>query len=190
MFSSIELLTTSFVAVGLAADAVAVSLTSGLMIRNIHVNKALKIALFFGGFQAIMPMIGWWIGFSFREWIASFDHWIAFFLLGSIGAKMVYEALKENDGEEKFNPLDSYTLFGLAIATSIDALVAGLGLSVINTPLLLACTLIGAITFFLCFLAVFIGHKCGNFLNRKVEVLGGLVLMFIGCKVLFDHLMA
>lgn len=190
MFTSIEFLTILFVAVGLAADAVAVSLTSGLLIRHIHVNKALKIALFFGGFQALMPMIGWGIGLTCREAIASIDHWIAFILLGSIGGKMVYEALQEDDGEEKFNPLDSYTLFGLAIATSIDALVAGLGLSVIQTPLLLACTTIGAITFFLCFMAVFIGHKFGNLFSQKVEILGGLVLIFIGCKVLFDHVMA
>jgi putative Mn2+ efflux pump MntP len=190
MFSSIELLTTSFVAVGLAADAVAVSLTSGLMIRHIHVNKALKIALFFGGFQAIMPMIGWGIGLTCREFFAAFDHWIAFLLLGSIGGKMVYEALQEEDDDERFNPLDSYTLLGLAIATSIDALVAGLGLSVIKTPLLLACTMIGAITFFLCFIAVFIGHKFGNLLSQKVEIIGGLVLIFIGCKVLFEHLTA
>jgi len=179
MFTSLELLTTSFVAVGLAADAVAVSLTSGLMIRHIHVNKALKIALFFGGFQAIMPMIGWGIGLTCRDFLASFDHWIAFIILGAIGSKMIYEAV-----------LDSYTLIGLAIATSIDALVVGLGLSMIKTPLLLACTVIGFITFVLCFIAVFIGHKFGNLFSQKVEILGGLVLILIGGKILIEHLIA
>jgi putative Mn2+ efflux pump MntP len=190
MFTSIELLTTAFVAVGLAADAVAVSLTSGLMIRHIHVNKALKIALFFGGFQAIMPMIGWGIGLTCRDFFASFDHWIAFIILGAIGGKMVYEACQEDDEEKRFNPLDSYTLIGLAIATSIDALVVGLGLSLIKTPLLLACTVIGVITFALCFIAVFIGHKFGNLFSQKVEILGGLVLILIGSKILIEHLIA
>jgi putative Mn2+ efflux pump MntP len=190
MFTSLELLTTSFVAVGLAADAVAVSLTSGLMIRHIHVNKALKIALFFGGFQAIMPMIGWGIGLTCRDFLASFDHWIAFIILGAIGSKMIYEAVQNDDEEKKFNPLDSYTLIGLAIATSIDALVVGLGLSMIKTPLLLACTIIGSITFALCFIAVFIGHKFGNLFSQKVEILGGLVLILIGSKILIEHLIA
>lgn len=190
MITSIELLTTSFIAVGLAADAVAVSLTSGLMIRHIHVNKALKIALFFGGFQAIMPMIGWGIGLAFRDFLASFDHWIAFIILGAIGGKMIYEAFQEDDEDKRFNPLDSYTLMGLAIATSIDALVVGLGLSMIKTPLLLACTVIGLITFILCFISVFIGHKFGNLCGQKVEILGGLVLILIGSKILIEHLMA
>jgi putative Mn2+ efflux pump MntP len=190
MFTVIELLTTSFVAVGLAADAVAVSLTSGLMIRHIHVNKALKIALFFGGFQAIMPMVGWGIGLTCRDFFSSFDHWIAFIILAAIGGKMIYEAVQNDDEEKKFNPLDSYTLIGLAIATSIDALVIGLGLSMIKTPLLLACTVIGVITFALCFIAVFIGHKFGNLFSQKVEIIGGLVLILIGSKILVEHLIA
>lgn len=182
-----ESLSTVLMALGLSADAFAVSMSSGLLIKNIKMNKALKIALFFGGFQALMPLIGWAVGLSFRDLFAQFDHWIIFVLLGFLGVKMIYEALQD-DEERKFNPLDPYTLIMLATATSLDALAAGLGLSVIKTPIVLAVTTIGFITFSLCFAGVFIGHKFGNLFSKKVEILGGLILIFIGSKILFEHL--
>lgn len=183
-----EILTTTLLSLGLAADAFAVSLTSGFSIRNIKVNKALKIALFFGCFQAVMPLIGWSAGLTFRDFISSFDHWIAFGLLTYIGGKMIHEALQEEEEDKPFNPLDSYTLTTLAIATSIDALAAGIGLSVLKGSILLACTLIGFITFTLCFIGVFIGHKFGGIFNQKIEIVGGVVLILIGTKILFEHL--
>ncbi len=182
-----EILTTSLMSLGLAADAFAVSLTSGFIIKHIKVNKALKIALFFGGFQGLMPFIGWSAGLAFRDFLSGIDHWIAFGVLSLIGGKMVYEAMQEEGEERKFNPLDSYTLLALAIATSLDALVAGLGLSVIKTPILLACTLIGLITFALSLLGVFIGHKFGNILHQKIEILGGLILIAIAVKILVQN---
>jgi putative Mn2+ efflux pump MntP len=183
-----ESLSTVLMAIGLSADAFAVSITSGLLIRNIKVNKALKIALFFGGFQAFMPLIGWFVGLTCRDFLAQFDHWIAFVLLGCIGIKMIYEALDKDAKECKFNPLDSYTLLTLAIATSLDALAAGLGLSVLKTSIALSVTTIGIITFIFCFLGVFIGHKFGDFFEQKIEILGGSILIFIGSKILFEHL--
>jgi putative Mn2+ efflux pump MntP len=183
-----ESLSTVLMALGLSADAFAVSLSSGLLIKHIKVNKALRIALFFGGFQALMPLVGWAAGLTFRDLLADFDHWIAFVLLGLIGGKMIYESLTDNDDERKFNPLDPYTLLVLAIATSLDAFAAGLGLSVIKTPIVLAVTIIGAITFSLSFVGVFIGHKFGNLFSKKIEVLGGIILIFIGSKILFEHL--
>lgn len=188
MLTSAEFLTTSFLALALSADAMAVSMTSGLMIRNIKINKALKIALFFGVFQAIMPLLGWVIGLTFREFMTSFDHWIAFVLLGLIGGKMIYESLQKKSEEEKFNPLDNSTLFALAIATSIDALAAGLGLSMLKSSIFLACTLIGFITFVLSFVAVFLGHRFGGLFNQKIEIFGGLILIIIGSKILCEHL--
>ncbi|MCU0533987.1 MAG: manganese efflux pump MntP family protein [Hydrococcus sp. Prado102] len=182
-----ESLSTVLMALGLSADAFAVSMSSGLLIKNIKINKALKIALFFGVFQALMPLIGWVAGLTFRDFLAQFDHWIIFALLGFLGAKMIYEALQDEE-EKKFNPLEPYTLMVLAIATSLDALAAGLGLSVIKTPIMLAVATIGFITFGLCFLGVFIGHKFGNLFSQKIEILGGLILIFIGSKVLFEHL--
>lgn len=183
-----EILTTTFLSLGLAADAFAVSLTSGFSIKHIKINKALKIALFFGCFQAIMPLIGWSAGLTFREFISGIDHWIAFGLLSYIGGKMIYESMQEEIEDKKFNPLDSYTLITLAIATSIDALAAGIGLSVLKGSILLACSLIGFITFALCFIGVFIGHRFGDLLNQKIEILGGVVLIVIGTKILLEHL--
>ena len=176
---------TTFLALGLAADAFAVSLTSGFLIQRIKVNKALKIALFFGSFQCLMPLIGWGTGIHFSHLIAEFDHWIAFGLLSFIGGKMIHESFQLETEREKFNPLDSYTLLILSIATSIDALAAGLGLSLLKSPIILAATLIGIITFCLSFVVVFIGHKIGNKLNNKIEIMGGLILIFIGSKILF-----
>jgi putative Mn2+ efflux pump MntP len=183
-----ESLSKVLMAVGLSADAFAVSLTSGLLIKHIKINKALKIALFFGGFQALMPLIGWTAGLTFREFLSAFDHWIIFGLLALIGTKMIYESLTSEAEERKFNPLDFYTLLVLALATSLDALAAGLGLAVIKTPIFLAITIIGTITFSLSFIGVFVGHKFGNLFCQKIEVVGGLVLIFIGGKILFEHL--
>lgn len=183
-----ELINITFLGLGLAADAFAVSLSSGLVIQRITFNKALKIALFFGTFQATMPLIGWLMGLSFREIMTNIDHWLAFILLVSIGSKMIYEAYKNIDEDKKVNPLDTYTLFALAIATSIDALAAGLGLSLLKTSILVPCTLIGLITFFLSLIGVFIGHKFGDIFNQKIEIIGGLTLIFIGSKILIEDL--
>ncbi|NJK27818.1 MAG: manganese efflux pump [Coleofasciculaceae cyanobacterium SM2_3_26] len=180
--------TTVLMALGLAADAFAVSLTSGLSIKHIKLNKALKIALFFGIFQALMPLLGWIVGLGFRSAIAGIDHWVAFGLLSFLGGRTICEALDTDCEAERFDPLDFFVLLGLSIATSLDALAAGLGLSVLNSSILLAATAIGAITFSVCFCGVFIGHFCGNCFSNRVELLGGMVLIGIGCKILLDHL--
>ena len=135
-----------------------------------------------------MFLLGWRLGVNFRELIADFDHWLAFILLSSIGGKMIYESLQSEADKPKFNPLDFTTLLGLAIATSIDALAAGLGLSLLNIPIIYEATLIGVITFLLSFAGVFIGHKIGNKLNNKIEIMGGLILIAIGSKILIEHL--
>lgn len=183
-----QTITTVLMGMALAADACAVSLTSGFLIKNIKVNKALKIALFFGVFQFLMIWLGWLMGLSFREFIMSFSHWVAFILLGCLGAKMIYEAIQQDEDEEKFNPLDNYTLMGLAIATSLDALAAGLGLSLLKSSILFSASVVGLITFWLCFIAVFIGHKFGNLFGDKMEIIGGVVLMAIGSKILIENL--
>ena len=181
-------ITTVLLALGLSADAFAVSLSSGLTIRHMKINKALKIALFFGVFQALMPVIGWLAGLSFRGLILAFDHWVAFGLLSFLGGRMIYAANQEESDEKKINPLDSYTLLTLSVATSIDALAVGLGFSVLKTSILAAVTTIGFITFFLSFIGVFIGHKFGNLCQKQIEILGGAILIIIGCKILIEHL--
>jgi len=180
--------TTVFLSLGLAADAFAVAVSSGLAIKHMKVNKALKIALFFGGFQALMPLIGWLAGLSFSFWITPIDHWIAFGLLSFIGGRMIYEALQSEECEKKFNPLDTGTLITLSVATSIDALAVGIGFAVLKDSIAPAVTAIGFITFFLAFAGVFIGHKCGNLFANKIEILGGAILIFIGSRILFLHL--
>jgi putative Mn2+ efflux pump MntP len=180
--------TTVSIALGLAADAFAVSLSSGLSIQRLKLNKALKIALFFGGFQAVMPLIGWLAGLSFRGFMSAIDHWIAFGLLGFIGARMIYESTQEEIVEKKFNPLDTYTLITLSIATSLDALAAGLGFAVLKSSILAAVTAIGAITFCLSFIGVFVGHRFGEVFQNKIEAIGGVILIVIGSKILIEHL--
>ena len=182
-----ELLDISLMGTGLAADACAVSLSSGLVIRHIKFNKALKIALAFGVFQAIMPLIGWFTALSFREFLVQTNHWFSFILLAIIGGKMIYETFK-TETETKFNPLDNYTLIGLAIATSIDALAAGLSLSVLKISILSTAAAIGIITFALSFVSVYLGHKWGKLCKFKLEIVGGMILIFLGSKILVTNL--
>ena len=180
--------TTVLLSLGLAADAFAVAISSGLAIKHMKVNKALKIALFFGGFQALMPVIGWLIGLSFSFWISAFDHWIAFGLLSFIGGRMIYESLQSEECAPKFNPLDTGTLITLSVATSIDALAVGIGFAVLKDSIIPAVTAIGFITFFVVFAGVFIGHKCGNLFGKKIELIGGGILIAIGSNILLSHL--
>ncbi len=182
--------TTVLLSLGLAADAFAVAVSSGLAIKHMNVNKALKIALFFGGFQALMPLIGWSAGISFSFWITPIDHWIAFGLLSFIGGRMIYESLQSEECAPKFNPLDTGTLITLSVATSIDALAVGIGFAVLKDSIIPAVTAIGFITFSVVFSGVFIGHKCGNLFGKKIELIGGLILMAIGSNILWSHLTA
>lgn len=179
-----ELSTSILLGVGLAADACAVSLSSGLTIRHIKLYKAIKIALFFSIFQMLMPLFGWLIGFSFRELLGQIDHWLIFFILSFIGGKMIYES--QESTTQKFNCLEFYTLITLSIATSIDALAAGLGLSVWQNYIFETVAIIGIITFILSFIAVYIGYFCGDLLKNKIEIIGGLILISLGIKVLLE----
>ncbi|PPS39978.1 manganese efflux pump MntP family protein [Chroococcidiopsis sp. TS-821] len=178
---------TLILALGLAADAFAVSVASGLKIKYVKVRKALKIAVFFGGFQAIMPLIGWMAGFSLRTILAAISHWVAFSILCLIGGKMIYEAYQE-DEEKDFNPLCNSTLLALAIGTSIDALAVGLGFALLDNSVFSIITAIGFVTFWLTFFGVFIGNKFGNLFQNKIEIIGGGILIAIGGKILIENL--
>lgn len=183
-----SIITVLFIAVGLAMDAFAVSITSGLAIKNLKINHAFRIAIFFGLFQAIMPTIGWLAGLSLRDFISTIDHWIAFGLLSVIGFKMIFESAKMKSDEEKINPLNIRVLLILSVATSIDALAVGLSLSFLKISIVTPVIIIGAITFFLSFTGVFIGNRFGHFFENKIEFIGGLVLIGIGIKILIEHL--
>lgn len=183
-----DLVTLSFIAFGLAMDAFAVSVASGFAIHNLRLRNALTIALFFGSFQAVMPVVGWLAGFGLRDFIADVDHWIAFALLGLIGAKMIYESTKMDGKEKDRDPMNIAVLLMLSVATSIDALAVGLSLSFLKVYILTPAAVIGVITFALSFLGVYIGDRFGHFFEKKIEFAGGLVLIGIGVKILIEHL--
>jgi len=176
------------ISVGLGMDAFAVSVTSGVAIRRMHLRHALLIAGFFGTFQAFMPFIGWHLGGMAAGLIGEFDHWIAFGLLLLIGGKMILEAVGDSGGEEPRDPLNLYVLFVLAIATSIDALAVGITFSFLNVPIYTPILIIGVVTFVMSVAGAYIGNRLGHAFNEKaLEVAGGLILIGIGTKILLEH---
>jgi Predicted membrane protein len=182
-----DVVTIVLIAIGLAMDAFAVSITSGLTIKSLKVTYALRIALFFGFFQAVMSGIGWLAGFGLRDIISGIDHWIAFGLLSLIGCKMICEATRIETNEKEINPLNSYLLLLLAIATSIDALAVGLSLSFLTVAIVTPAVIIGIVTFLMSFLGVFLGNGFGHFFEHKIELIGGLTLIGIGVKIVIEH---
>jgi putative Mn2+ efflux pump MntP len=176
------------IAIGLAMDAFAVSITSGITIKQLRVKHAMLIAGFFGVFQAIMPLLGWWGAHGVKEYICFVDHWIAFLLLTFVGGKMIYAACKNSSGEDVKSPLSIDVLFLLSIATSIDALAIGVTLSFIDVAILFPVLVIGVVTFIMSFLGTYIGNMFGHIFERKLEIIGGLVLIGIGLKILIEHL--
>lgn len=178
--------------VGLAMDAFAVSICKGLKMRKVNKVHCLVIALFFGGFQALMPTIGWLVGKQFERFITAFDHWIAFILLAVIGGKMVVDVLcKKEDNEvcpSVEERLDIKELFLLAIATSIDALAVGITFAFLEVAILPAVTIIGVVTFVISAAGVFIGNIFGSRYKSRAELVGGIILILIGTKILLNHL--
>lgn len=170
-------------------DAFAVSVGSGISLKKSNSERCYHYRYVFWRISVFMPLVGWFAGLSFREFIVSFDHWIAFGLLSIIGGKMLYEAWQEEDEEEVGTDFRNlYVLLTLAIATSIDALAIGLGFSVIKTPIITAAVIIGIITFLLSFSGVFLGSKFGHLFEKQAEIIGGFVLIGIGFKILLEHL--
>jgi len=180
------------IALGLSMDAFAVAIASGATMKRLHLPNALKMGLFFGGFQALMPVLGWGAGLSMRGFIAGWDHWIAFGLLLGVGGKMLYEAFQMKEEEEcggpKTCPFDTGTLTVLAIATSIDALAVGLTFSLLALSIIGPVLVIGLVTFFMSVAGVKIGSAGGHFFEHKMEAAGGFILIAIGLKILFGHL--
>ena len=175
------------IAIALAMDSVAVSIASGSKYKNINFVTTIKIALFFGLFQGLMPLIGYFLGNVFASFVDSFDHYIAFVILVYLGYRMIQEA-REGDFEDEVKDLKNKTLLILAIATSIDALAIGITFSFQEIDILYAVSLITIITFVLCVVAVYIGKFLGGFLEDKAEYLGGIILIILGFKILLDGL--
>lgn len=182
-----SLLSLFVLAVGLSMDAFAVSICKGLAMKEITLRKAAVVGLWFGVFQAVMPSVGYLLGSQFEQYITSIDHWIAFVLLGIIGASMIREALSK-DEDSADDSLDVKTMFLLAVATSIDALAVGITFAFLQVNLLAAVCFIGAITFTLSAVGVKVGNVFGLKYKTKAEIAGGIILLFIGTKILLEHL--
>ena len=175
------------IAVGLSMDAFAVSVCKGLAMPKCTFKKAAIVGLWFGGFQALMPAIGYILGAQFQEAIASIDHWIAFVLLALIGGNMIHEAL-DNDEEEADASLDVKPMFLLAVATSIDALAIGITFAFLKVNIITAVCFIGIVTFIISFAGVKIGNVFGARYKNKAEIVGGIILILLGLKILLEHL--
>ena len=176
------------VALGVSADAFAVALGKGLHMRRFDLRNALIIALSFGVFQAGMPVIGWLLGTQFAPYITGIDHWIAFVLLGVIGGKMLWEAFSNPEDKEIDDRLNVRELLVLSVATSVDALAVGISFAFLAVSITEVAILIGATTFLLTFAGVVIGHRAGVKFRRPAEIAGGVILIAMGTKILFEHL--
>ena len=178
--------------VGLSMDAFAVSVCKGLGMKKLNKKQALIIGLYFGGFQALMPFVGWLLGSQFQKYITSIDHWIAFILLGFIGGKMMIEAVREWNEEEVVDvmdaPIDHKNMLVLAVATSIDALTVGITFAFLGTPIVEAITIIGITTMVISIAGVVVGNFFGSRYKSKAEFIGGLILVLLGLKILLEHL--
>ena len=185
-----NLLTILFIAVALAMDAFAVSIASGIAIKKLRIGHALKIASWFGLFQAIMPIVGWVGGLKLKSVVAPVDHWVVFGLLSFIGCKMIYESFQLDPIENRSNPLDIRILFALSIATSLDAFAVGISFAMLHISIITPIIIIGLVTFLISFAGVWIGDRGKHFFEKKMGMVGGFILIAIGIKVLIDHLSA
>lgn len=175
------------IAVALSMDAFAVSICKGLSVQKVKPRHVLTAGIYFGGFQALMPLVGFLLGFKFEHFIVSIDHWIAFVLLGIIGGNMIKEALSGE--EDEVNDSFSFrTMLPLAVATSIDALAVGISFAFLGVDIVTAALLIGVTTFVLSGIGVFVGNIFGSKYKSKAELVGGGVLILIGLKILLEHL--
>lgn len=213
-----ELMAIIVIAVGLSMDAFAVSVVTGAAYKELHVRHTLRMAGFFGAFQAFMPAVGYLAGLTVRQYISSFDHWVAFGILAAVGLKMIYESFKiksassaeqssARHGETSLasrrsrgpkggaerqapNPANLVVLLALAVATSIDALAVGITLSLITHAIAAAVVIIGVVTFGLSCTGVYIGKRFGHFFESAIEAIGGLVLIGLGVKIMLQHVLA
>lgn len=174
-------------AVGLSMDAFAVSVCKGLAMPKITLRRTLIVGAWFGGFQALMPAVGYVLGVQFRDKITAVDHWIAFLLLGVIGANMIKEALS-GECENESDSLDVRTMFLLAVATSIDALAVGITFAFLKVHIIAAVSFIGVTTFAISAAGVKIGNVFGTKYKSKAELAGGIILILLGLKILLEHL--
>ena len=174
------------IAVGLSMDAFAVAVSKGLSVKRVEPKQALITGLWFGGFQALMPLVGYLLGVSFADIVQNIDHWIAFLLLGAIGVSMIRESLK-GECERATNDFGVKTMLPLAVATSIDAMAVGVSFAFLGNDISLSVVIIGITTLLLSILGLYIGRHFGCRYKSKAELLGGVILVLMGVKILVEH---
>lgn len=182
-----DFLTLFLISTGLAMDAFAVSITNGAIVRELQLRHAIRMAFFFGLFQAMMPLVGWSLGQIFYTWVSTFGHWIAFGLLVFVGGKMIYEALQDEECSLDNNCMSIQNVLILSVATSIDAMAVGISFSLLHLTIWFPIVVIGSVTFVLSLIGAYIGDRLGTLFENKVEWIGGLILIGIGIKILFEH---
>ncbi|MCE5249110.1 manganese efflux pump MntP family protein [bacterium] len=183
-----ELLTILALAVALAMDAFAVSVAAGIRLGCVTGGQTFRLASHFGFFQFLMPVLGWSLGASMEKVISSFDHWIAMLLLGFIGGKMIYEALVKSDTSKlPSDPTRGFHLYGLSVATSIDALAVGISLGVLNRNIWYPSIIIGIVAAAFTVVGIRLGCRIGLRFSKNMEILGGIILIAIGVKIVLDH---
>ncbi len=176
------------IGVALSMDAFAVSVCKGLSVKKAGVKHVLTVGVYFGGFQALMPMLGFLLGYKFESFITNIDHWIAFVLLAIIGGNMIREALGKDEDDNENDDFSFRAMLPLAVATSIDALAVGISFAFLGVDIVTAALLIGATTFVLSGAGIFVGNIFGSKYKSKAELAGGIVLILIGAKILLEHL--
>ncbi|MFZ5765788.1 MAG: manganese efflux pump MntP family protein [Thermodesulfobacteriota bacterium] len=185
-----EPLTLAFIALALAMDAFAVSLAAGITLHPVSKRQLFRLGFHFGLFQGMMPIIGWLAGLTVQSFISTYDHWVAFGLLSFVGGKMIHEAFHDGEKAEKTDPTRGLTMVMLSIATSIDALAVGLSLAVIGVTIWTPALVIALTASVLTVTGMLLGGRVGMIWGKRVEVLGGLLLVAIGLKILIEHLRA
>ncbi len=184
-----DYITLFLIAIGLSFDTFAVSVSTGLILKKIKFQQALKVAFVLAFLQSLMPLMGWFAGKQISQYIGNFDHWIAFVLLSILGIKMIIESYKSEENDKNFNPLKFIVLLGIGIATSIDALVVGISFAFLQTNIWNAILIIGVVTFLVAMLGMLFGKKIGSKFGKRIEIMGGLILISIGLKILLDHIL-
>ena len=183
----LEFITIFLIAIGLCFDSFAVSVSSGLMMKHISFLDAMKISFSLAFFQGIMPLLGWLAGKRISGYLSNYDHWIAFGLLVIIGLRMIWESQKPEENKS-FNPLNIWFIIYMSIATSIDALIVGLSFAFLKTNIYVSIIIIGIVTFIAAMLGILFGKKAGTQFGKKMEILGGIILIVIALKILIEHL--
>jgi len=176
------------ISVGMAMDAFAVAVVTGMASSKVCLRRVFRLAFHFGLFQFLMPILGWLSGRTVATHIESYDHWIAFGLLSFVGGKMLWEAFHDDEDEREGDPTRGWMLVTLSVATSIDALAVGLSLAFLSVSIWVPSVSIGIITFFLTGLGMWLGRRFGDRIGKWAEIVGGIVLLIIGLRILFSHL--